>query len=298
MYHSADHLLEFYARIRKEAEAITSDFEIVFVNDGSPDDSLGVAVSLFEKDDKVRVVDLSRNFGHHKAIMAGLAHAIGERVFLIDCDLEEEPELLGEFSRELESSGADVVYGVQEHRKGSFFERVSGAVFYKLFNSISSCKIPANLTTVRLMSRRYVDSLLKHSESEIVLAGLWAITGFVQKPIGIIKHDKSVTTYSMARKIGIFVNSIASFSNRPLIYIFYVGFFILFFSGLYILYLIAIKIFFGITAPGYTSLVVSIWFLSGLTIFSLGVIGIYLAKVFIEVKRRPNTIVRAIYKKE
>jgi putative glycosyltransferase len=130
LYYSAPYLDEFYARICATAEKITDDCEIILVNDGSPDNSLEIVLSLYERDKRVRVVDLSRNFRQHKAIMTGLAHAKGALVFLLDCDLEEEPELLGDFYDEFKSTDADVVYGVQRVRKGDFFERVSGNIFF------------------------------------------------------------------------------------------------------------------------------------------------------------------------
>ncbi|MGH9548808.1 MAG: glycosyltransferase family 2 protein, partial [Terriglobales bacterium] len=118
LYASAPYLEEFYARTCVVAERVTSDFEIILVNDGSPDNSLEIALSLYRKDARVRIVDLSRNFGHHKAMMTGLAHARGDMVFLLDSDLEEEPELLNTFYEKLQQTGADVVFGVQQKRKG------------------------------------------------------------------------------------------------------------------------------------------------------------------------------------
>ena len=127
MFRSAPYLLEFHRRVSSEAAKLTGDYEILFVNDGSPDESLAIALSLREADPHVKVVDLSRNFGHHKAMMTGLRHARGKRVFLIDCDLEEEPELLGRFDAVLAANPqADVVYGVQSARKGAWFERITG----------------------------------------------------------------------------------------------------------------------------------------------------------------------------
>ena len=126
MYQSAPHLEEFYRRCCVAAEKITQHYEIILVNDGSPDSSLDIAVSLHEGDERVRVIDLSRNYGHHKAMMTGLAHARGKLVFLIDCDLEEDPELLEPFHEELLVSGADVTYGVQDSRGGRLFGRVAG----------------------------------------------------------------------------------------------------------------------------------------------------------------------------
>ncbi|MDP3921445.1 MAG: glycosyltransferase family 2 protein [Candidatus Omnitrophota bacterium] len=298
LYCSAPYLEEFYSRVRAEAEKITSDFEIILTNDGSPDNSLDVAISIQEKDSKVRVIDLSRNFGHHKAIMTGLAHTSGETVFLIDCDLEEAPELLGLFERKLQEVKADVVYGVQKARKGNIFEKITGAIFYHLINFLSTSAIPKNVVTARFMSRRYVDALVQHKDREIFLAGLWAITGFRQVPVTVEKRDKGKTTYNLALRISAFVNAITSFSSKPLVYIFYIGAIIFLASSVAALYLMVRRVFFGIYLAGWPSLIVSIWLLGGLTIFCVGLLGIYLSKVYMETKDRPYTIVRQIYEKK
>lgn len=295
LYYSAPILKEFYTRICAAAEKITNNYEIILVNDGSPDNSLDIAISLYERDIRVRIIDLSRNFGHHKAIMTGLAHARGEWVFLIDCDLEEEPELILKFYDELKNSDADVIYGVQQARKGGFFEKITGNIFYGLFNLLSNYPIPANVITARLMSKRYVASLVEHKDREIFLAGLWAISGFKQVPVVVNKHCKNNSTYKFRRKVSIFVNSITSFSNKPLIFIFYIGCVILFVSILMALYLIVRRVFFGIFLTGWPSLIVAIFFFGGLTIFCLGVIGIYLSKIFMETKQRPYTVIRQFY---
>jgi putative glycosyltransferase len=298
LYYSAPYLEEFYARICAAAEQITDDYEIVFVNDGSPDDSLDVALSLFERDDRVKVIDLSRNFGHHKAIMTGLAHARGDLVFKIDCDLEEEPELLGEFYADMvKDPSVDVVYGVQQRRKGGPFERISGGLFYELFNLLSHHPVPPNLASARLMSQRYVASLVEHQDREVFLGGIMAITGFKQVPLVVKKHSKGSTTYTLGRKVSLLVNAITSFSNRPLVFIFYLGCAIVFLSSGAALYLIVRRVFFGVYLTGWPSLIVSVWLLGGLTIFCLGVIGIYLSKVFMEVKPRPYTVIRQLYER-
>jgi putative glycosyltransferase len=295
LYRSAPYLEEFYARARAAAEAITSDFEIIFVNDGSPDNSLEVALSLFEKDGRVKVVDLARNFGHHKPMMTGIADARGALVFLIDSDLEEEPELLDLFYTRLKETGADVAYGVQQQRKGGLFERLSGALYFKLFNLLSTYPVPANLITARLMTRRYVAALVSHRERELCLSGLWAITGFEQVPVKVRKHHKHESSYGLSAKVYNLVNGITAFSNKPLTLIFYLGCLIITLSSIAALYLIVRRLFFGVLLEGWPSLIVSIWLLGGLTIFCLGVIGIYLSKVFIETKQRPYTIVRQVY---
>lgn len=297
LFHSAPYMKEFYDRVRTEAEKITSHYEIIFVNDGSPDSSLELAVSLYERDERVNVIDLSRNFGHHKAMMTGLAHAKGARVFLIDCDLEEEPELLGRFDAALNDSRADVVYGVREIRQGSVLEKATAKLFYRLFNLLSAYPLPPNLMTARLMTQRYVAALLEHKEREVPIAGLWAITGFSQVPFMVPKHHKGTTTYNLGRKLSHLVNSITSFSDKPLVLIFYLGCLIVLLSSAAALYLIVRRLFFGILLPGWPSLIVSVWLLGGLTIFCLGVIGIYLSKVFIETKQRPYTIIRRLYER-
>jgi len=294
MYYSGLYLEEFYSRICATADKITSDYEIVFVNDGSPDSSLDIALALYAKDSRLRVIKLSRNFGHHKAIMTGLNFAKGELIFLIDCDLEEDPELLEEFHTEYKSSGADVVYGVQSERKGGFFEQISGNLFYWLFSLLSSFPLPKNLLTVRLMSRRYLEALLKHKERETMLAGLFVITGFKQVPFFVEKYATSRSTYTFRKKVALFVNGIISFSDRPLIYIFYMGCGISFLSSIAALYLMVRRLFFGVLLIGWPSLIVSLWLLGGLTLLCLGIIGIYLSKIFIETKQRPSTIIEGI----
>lgn len=296
LYYSSPYLKEFYTRIKKETEKITSDYEIIMVNDGSPDDSLEVAISLYEQDDRVRVIDLSRNFGHHKAMMTGLAHARGKLVFLIDCDLEIKPEMLTQFYTTFQHTQVDVVYGVQEMRQDSWFNRVSSQIFYVIFNWLSTDSLPINLTTARLMSQRYVSALVSHQEREVLIGGLWVITGFKQIPIVVAKSAKGSSTYNLGRKLVLIVQAVTSFSNKPLILIFYLGCIIVFCSSLAAVYLISDAIFSGLL-PGWPSLIVSVWLLGGLTIFCLGIIGIYLSKIFTETKQRPYTIIRELYER-
>ena len=295
MYQSAPFLNEFHERCSAAAARLGGSYEIVFVNDGSPDDSLAVALALRERDPHVRVVDLSRNFGHHKALMTGLAHARGERVFLIDCDLEEDPAWLLSFEELLRTTGADVVYGVQSQRKGDWFERLAGRVFFTTFNQMLEHQIPANVVTVRLMTARYVRALLDHEERELYLAGLLVATGFDQRPLPVAKGSRPGTSYTLRRRISLFVNAVTSFSNRPLVYIFQIGIGVMLLSIVAGAVLVYKHVTSGIGVPGWASIMVSIWFLGGLTIFCVGVIGVYLSKIFIEIKHRPYTIVRAEY---
>jgi putative glycosyltransferase len=297
LYRSAVHLEEFHRRITAAASAVTDDYEIILVNDGSPDDSLAVGLALLQRDARLRVIDLARNFGHHKAMMTGLAHARGDLVFLIDSDLEEEPELLGAFLHAIRQSDADVVYGVQAGRRGGLVERVSGWIFFQVFNLLSASPIPPNLVTVRLMTRRYVSALVQHRERETMIAGLWVITGFRQIPLVVNKHARAASTYGLGHKLAILVNSVTSFSDKPLVFIFYLGTGIVALATAAAGYLVVRRLFFGELLAGWPSLIVSVWLLGGLTLFALGIIGIYLSKVFLETKQRPYTIIREIHER-
>ncbi len=216
-------------------------------------------------------------------------------MFLIDSDLEEEPEWLPIFSAKMSQAQCDVVYGVQGRRKGDFFEQHTGKLFYLLFRLATGFSLPENLVTARLMTRQYVNSLLLHDEREVCLAGLWLITGFNQQAHIITKKKHSKSTYTLKKKVQVFVNSITAFSSLPLIGIFYFGISISFLSFIYILYLVINWFFLAKPISGWTSVMASIWTVGGLIMSFVGIIGIYLSKVFLETKRRPYTIVRKIY---
>ena len=299
LYQSAPHIIEFHQRASAAAQNhVGEDYEIVLVNDGSPDNSLDLAVQITESDSHVVVVDLSRNFGHHKAMMTGLAHTKGDHVLLTDSDLEEEPECLIAFAEQMQSQRCDVVYGVQEQRKGGWFERWSGQWFYRFFKALTGLALPENIVTARLMTRRYVEALLRHEEREVFMAGLWHITGFDQFPQIVKKHSTSKTTYTFRKKMSLLINSVTSFSNAPLVGIFYIGVSISLVAVVYIGYLVIQFLLLAKLLSGWTSVMASIWLLGGMIISFIGVVGIYLSKIFSETKQRPYTIVRQIYAKQ
>jgi putative glycosyltransferase len=297
MYRSADYINEFCHRISKVAGEYGGEWELVLVNDGSPDDSLAKAIELQKTISQIIAVDLSRNFGHHQAILAGLREARGERVFLIDCDLEESPEWLGEFKSKMEEVGADVVYGQQKTRKGNWFEGISGKVFYQIFNFLSIAKVPESWVTARLMTRQYVNSVLDYGERALFLGGTFTLAGYLQVPVKIIKGSRGSSTYSINRRIILFVDAIASFSPQPLYLIFVLGLFVTILSTLGFVFVI-IRAIFGDTLIGWASLIASIWLFGGLTIFSIGLVGVYVGKVLIESKRRPLFHIKKIYRSE
>jgi putative glycosyltransferase len=296
LYNSAPYIEEFYRRIVAQVRQLQVDYEIVFVDDGSPDNALEVAINIARQDPRVLAVELSKNFGHHKAMMTGIAEAHGDLVFLIDVDLEEPPEVLSEFYRLLTEKAADIVFGTQQERHGTWFQRVSGEAFYHLYNLLSTNVIPRNQLRARLMARRYVDALLRHKEHLFMIEILCNLTGFKQIAFPMNKTGyKGITSYTLARRIRLFINGITMSSNRPLIYIGYLGALIVFLAAIYTAFVL-VEYLLGVATPdGWTSLIISTWFLGGLTIFSLGIIATYLSVMFEEIKGRPYSIIAKIH---
>jgi len=281
------------------AEINCDNYEIIFVNDGSPDHSLDKVLKLKESNDSIVAVDLSRNFGHHYAIMAGLAYTTGDYVFLIDCDLEVPPTQIPTFySKITGEKDCDVVYGVQEKRKGSFIERTVGGLFYGFFNSLTDTRIPENLLTERIMSRRYVDELIKMGDKNIFMAGMMQWVGFKQIPITIKKGlREGESTYTLGKRISLSMQAITSFSSYPLIMLFKFGFFISTLSVITGAYFLIQKLIYPETVlSGFTFVIVVLLFSVGIIISSLGILGIYIDKLFNQTKNRQTFIVKNIYK--
>jgi putative glycosyltransferase len=296
LYRSADTIEQFYRRAVAAAEAITNNFEIVFVNDGSPDDSLELAVALHRADPRVVIVDLARNFGHHKAMMTGLTYARGELIFLIDSDLEEAPELLNQFHERLSAGDCDVVYAVQEQRRGSLLARLPGTIYFSLLGWLTDEQIPRNVMTTRLMTRRYVRALLRHRDREFLISQLWVAAGFKQVAMPAQKLSTSKSTYSLRQRVEMAVKHVTTASTKLLYLIFYVGLSVSVLAVATIAYFVARYAFVGIPVDGWTSLIVSVWFFGGLTTLILGILGIYIANLLSESKRRPNAVIRHVYR--
>ncbi|CAN5492653.1 glycosyltransferase family 2 protein [soil metagenome] len=297
MYYSQDYLEEFCERCVASASAITSEFEIILVNDGSPDNSLQNALALQIKYPKIFIVDLSRNFGHHKAIMTGLHHVKGDFVFLIDCDLEEAPELLNEYWAAIMDPGLDVVFGIQKKRKGGWFEKMSGKIFYWFFLKIISVDYPTNSLTARLMTSRYVKSVIKFKEKELDIWGVFVLAGYNQKAVEVTKTSKGSSTYTFRKKIRMAVEMITSLSHRPLYFTFFFSLLFMVISALSILEIIYQKYTYN-SSEGWASIMALIWFVSSIILFILGIFGVYLSKMFLEIKNRPLTLVRDLYSSE
>jgi len=298
MYRSRNFLQQFLADcIQATKESGCSNFEIVLVNDGSPDDSVAYAISRKQDIPELVIVDLSRNFGHHYAMQAGLRHARGNLIMLIDCDLEVSPLILKEFKEKLQATRCDMVYGYQELRKGGVFERVSGGFFYKAFNFLSDIQIPENIATERLMTRRYVDALLQLGDHNLFMGGMMSWTGFEQIGLPLKKKQREgKSSYTLLRRIHLMINAVSSFSALPLVWMFNIGMMITTASFFYLFYLIFRKLFFDDAIVGFTSMMGLMSLSLGILTTGLGVIGIYLGKVFTQVQNRPTYIVKDIYR--
>lgn len=279
------------------AAAGIGDYEIVFVNDGSPDASREHLLATRAGNPRIKLVDLSRNFGHHKAALAGLAHSRGERVFLIDCDLEVAPATLAQFLAAMRDSDADVVYGVRDERRGSTVARVGGGWFWRLFNLLSDTAVPANVLTERLMTRRYVDALLSLGDRNVFAAGMMYWTGFHQIGIPIRKAQREGRpSYSLHHRLALLVEAVTSFSTVPLKFVLATGLLIVACALLGTVIIVLHKLIDpSAVLLGYTSLMLAVVGMGGLILTTLGVFGLYLARIFTQTQGRPLYIVRQFH---
>lgn len=300
LYKSAPFIGRFVEGITKSiSELGIEDYEIVIVNDGSPDNSLEITLELKKTNSKIVVVDFSRNFGHHYALLAGMSVSTGDYVFTIDCDLEVDPAVLKDFWHlHQNDESIDRIYGVQEQRKGGFVERVGGRLFYKIFNSLSEVPIPKNILTESLMSRQFVDELVKMGDANLFLAGMFSWTGFKQIPIVCKKGQRETkSTYTFGKRLALSLQAITSFSGYPLRILFKVGSLVTSLSFLYGLYLVLRKLFqTDYVLRGYTSLVVIVLFSTGIIVMSLGILGVYIERLYNQTKNRQRFIIKKIYK--
>ena len=299
LYKSEPFIGRFINEINEAVRGLNiADYEIVVVNDGSPDNSLEATLKIKEQNPHVVVVDLSRNFGHHYALMAGMEVSKGDYVFTIDCDLEVNPNALKDFWEiHLNNLEIDRIYGVAEKRKGGFAEKFGGAFFYKMYNSMSETSIPTNILTESLMTRQYVDELVKMGDANLFLAGMYSWVGFKQMPTPCKKGVRETkSTYTLRKRIALSLQAISSFSAYPLRILFTVGSILSLMSFLFGLYLIINKLIRpDYVLAGFTSLSVLILFSVGIIVMSLGILGIYREKLYNQTKGRQRYIIRRIY---
>jgi putative glycosyltransferase len=235
VHKSRPFLDQFTAEAAAAAEHICGgDHELIFVIDGSPDDSLDFLRKQQASNPRITIVDLSRNFGHHQAAWCGLHVARGDRVFIIDCDLEVSPRILDSFYERMQASRADVVYGYQESRAGDSARKTLGELFWRAFNLLSPTEVPRNICTERLMSRRYVDALLTMGDRNLFLAGMYFWAGFEQVGLPLQRKPREGhPSYTLFRRVQLMVRAISAFSSLPLQASFWIGLVIAFISVIY-----------------------------------------------------------------
>jgi glycosyltransferase involved in cell wall biosynthesis len=272
-------------------------FEVVFVNDGSRDNTLGHLLDRGMRDRRLKIVNLSRNFGKEAALTAGIDHARGDILIPMDVDLQDPPELIGRFI-ERWREGYDIVYGVRSLRDtDTAAKRVSASWFYWVFNSMSPVSIPAHAGDFRLVDRRAVEVLRQLPERNRFMKGLFAWVGF--NAIGVAyerpQRAAGASKFNLWRLWNFALDGVVSFSTVPLRASFYIGVAIATVSVLYALFIVTRVLLFGIDTPGYASLLIAVLLMGAIQLLSLGVIGEYLGRLFLEVKGRPIYVVEGIY---
>ena len=294
-FNSGKYSKEFVKRVNLIVKNHNFNSEIIIVDDGSSDNSLDLLIDLVKANKNLKVIELSRNFGHHNALLCGLEKSVGKLVFLIDGDLEEDPEDFHEFYKKLKNENLDMVFGKQYSRRGNLIEIISGNFYYFFLEFIAGAKLPHNLVTSRLMTKKYVNSLMSFRESQFVLSGLTELAGFKTKSIFIKKLRRRASTYNLFKKFQMLLRSVTNYSSRPLYLLFYLGLIISFISLFMITYIVISSVFRSVDVAGWLTLVCLSWLGVGITILSNGILAIYLKTIFIEVKNRPRTIIRNIY---
>jgi len=290
--YNEEELVEAFVR-RACAAVADYAFELVLVNDGSSDATPQLLDRIAEQDPRVRVVHLSRNFGHQAALTAGLEHAVGDVVAMIDADLQDPPELIPTMVARWED-GADVVYAVRRQREGeTAFKLATASWFYKLFDRLAQVDLEPNSGDFRLLDRRALDALLTMTERSRFLRGMTVWVGFQQTAVPYERDARHAgeTKYTLRKMLRFSLDAIASFSHLPLQLATYVG---LLSAGLAFVAIpvVAVLRLSGSYLPGFGSLTIAILLLGGIQLIALGVIGEYVGRIYDEVKHRPLYIVR------
>ena len=288
-------IVETHRRLRATVDAIPGvSAELLFVDDGSRDHTLQLLRQIAARDAAVRVLSLSRNFGHQLALSAGLEHASGDVVAVIDADLQDPPELIAEFIAKWRE-GHDVIYGVRRHRHGeSGFKLTTAHLFYRLMRWMSDTEIPYDAGDFRLLDRSVVDALLSMPERDRFVRGMISWVGFRQVAI---QYDRSArlageTKYPLRKMIRFALDGIFSFSAQPLRLATYFGFFASGLAVVGVIYAFVLRIANDSVVPGWATLLIAVLFLGGVQLVSLGIMGEYIARIYGQVKRRPLYLVR------
>jgi dolichol-phosphate mannosyltransferase len=287
-------LYELYFRLKETLEKITSDFEIILVNDASPDGAWETIVELANKDKMVKGINFSRNFGQHYAITAGLDYCTGEWVIVMDCDLQDQPEEITRlYNKAIE--GFDVIFGRRVNRQDGVFKKFFSKTFYKLFDILTDNISDNTVSNFGIYSRLVILNYLRFTEKTRLFPLLIKWQGFKIGYVDIAhsKRTASESSYNIIKLISLALDAIISQTNKPLRISIKVGFLMSFFSFIYLVYLIFRKFYLDIPM-GWTSIMVSIFFIGGLIFANLGLIGLYIGKIYDEIKNRPLYIVKEV----
>jgi dolichol-phosphate mannosyltransferase len=284
----------FYAQVSAALSTITDDWQIVLVDDGSRDDSWQQIHQLSLRDPRVCGVHFSRNFGHHIAITAGLDYCDGDWVVTMDSDLQDPPEAIPRLL-EMARQGFDVVVGLREGRKHHVVKRLLSRVFYSVYQSMTGTKIDPRVGVFRIMSRQVVDNLKQMREVSRFFVGMVEWVGFRQGELRVEHKARHAgeTKYPLRKQVLLAVEAILSFSESPLKFVAYTGLVMSVISVGYGLYIVARALAGRIVVLGYASLAAAIFFTGGLTVFTIGLVGLYVGRIFRQVQGRPLYVVAA-----
>ncbi|MEY2335293.1 glycosyltransferase family 2 protein [Acidithiobacillus ferrianus] len=296
-HNEAGNLATLYARVRAVMDPSGEPWEMICVNDGSSDDTLLQLIALHRQDPRIRVIDLSRNFGKEAALTAGLDAARGEAAIPLDADLQDPPELIPDLLAHWRE-GFDVVNAVRLSRDGeSWIKRASAHLFYRIINRLSDVEIPPDTGDFRLLSRPVLDTLRTLPERRRFMKGLFAWVGFRSTNIYYHRAPRHTgkTTWNYWRLWNFAVEGITSFSQVPLQLAAYLGVLVSLLAFLYAIWLVARTLVYGNPVKGYPSIMVTLLFLGGVQLMALGVIGEYLGRIYEESKQRPVYLIRQVW---
>ena len=292
VYNCCQSINELYNRLTDSLITIVDKYEIIFIDDGSECESWALIQSIANVDPSVVGLKFSRNYGQHAAINAGLSESSGEWVVVMDCDLQDQPEEIINLYRALEK-GVDAVFAQRVNRKDSFVKKVTSVAFYRLLSYLTDTKLDPLVANFGIYNRKVIDAILAMKESHKYFPVMVRWVGFTTISIPVVHDDRKtgVTTYTYRSLIRLAVDIILAFSTKPLRLIVKLGFLISFFSALYALFIVADALISGTSVVGWSSIMASIWFNSGILIAFVGVVGLYVGKTFDQVKSRPTYIV-------
>jgi polyisoprenyl-phosphate glycosyltransferase len=296
-FNEADGIAEFNRRLWEVRGRLSEMSEVVYVNDGSRDDTMAVLRALRERDPTITIVNLSRNFGKEIALTAGLDHSCGDAVIVIDADLQDPPELIPVLIERWRQDGADVVFAQRRSRAGEgWVKKTTAYGFYRVLNAVSGYRIPIDTGDFRLLSRRAVEAVKQLREQHRFMKGLFAWIGFRQVAVPYERAPRLIgnTKWNYYKLLNLSVEGITSFSIAPLRAASYIGLITATIAVIYGLYITGRTILFGNPVAGYPSLLVIMLFLGGVQLLALGIIGEYVGRIFNETKQRPLYLVDSV----